>query len=154
MKNYEVNNMEIREIGVSELSELLTLYRHLHESDDLLPETNVVEGIWKQIQTDPNLSYWGVFVDGMLVSSCALCIVPNLTRGCRPYGLIENVVTHVDHRRKGYGQAVLRVALKYTWSRNCYKVMLLTGRKNEATYQFYESIGFDRHAKQAFFVKP
>jgi GNAT superfamily N-acetyltransferase len=146
--------MEIREIRESKLIELLALYRHLHESDDPLPETNVVEGIWRQIQTDPNLSYWGVFVDGRLVSSCALCIVPNLTRGCRPYGLIENVVTHIDYRRKGYGQAVLRTALKYTWSRNCYKVMLLTGRKNEATYQFYESVGFDRHAKQAFFVKP
>ena len=146
--------MVIREIRVSELSELLALYRHLHESDDPLPETNVVEGIWKQIQTDPNLRYWGVFVDGMLVSSCALCIVPNLTRGCRPYGLIENVVTHVDHRRKGHGQAILRAALKYAWSRNCYKVMLLTGRKNEATYQFYESVGFDRHTKQAFLVKP
>jgi hypothetical protein len=32
--------------------------------------------------------------------------------------------------------------------------MLLTGRKNEGTYQFYESVGFDRHAKQAFLAKP
>ena len=40
--------------------------------------------------------------------------------------------------------------MTYAWSRNCYKVMLLTGRKNEATYRFYESAGFDRHAKQAF----
>lgn len=45
---------------------------------------------------------------------------------------------------------MLKHALTYAWSRNCYKVMLLTGRKNEATYRFYESAGFDRHAKQAF----
>jgi hypothetical protein len=32
--------------------------------------------------------------------------------------------------------------------------MLLTGRKDEGTYRFYESIGFDRHAKQAFLAKP
>jgi GNAT superfamily N-acetyltransferase len=146
--------MEIREIRESELSELLALYQYLHESDDPLPESDVVEGIWKQIQADPNLKYWGVFVDGRLVSSCALCIILNLTRGCRPYGVIEQVVTHIDHRRKGYGQAVLTAALRYAWSRNCYKVMLLTGRKNEATYQFYESVGFDRHAKQAFLAKP
>jgi GNAT superfamily N-acetyltransferase len=144
--------MEIREISESELSELLALYRSLHESDDPLPELDVVEGIWKQIQADPNLRYFGVFVDGRLVSSCTLCIIPNLTRGCRPYGVIENVVTHIDHRRKGYGKTVLRAALSYAWSRNCYKVMLLTGRKNEETYQFYESVGFDRNAKQAFLV--
>jgi GNAT superfamily N-acetyltransferase len=146
--------MEIREIRESELSELLALYQYLHESDDPLPEFDIVEGIWKQIQADPNLKYWGVFVDGRLVSSCALCIILNLTRGCRPYGVIEQVVTHIDHRRKGYGKAVLKAALSYAWSRNCYKVMLLTGRKNEATYQFYESVGFDRHSKQAFLARP
>jgi hypothetical protein len=45
-------------------------------------------------------------------------------------------------------------ALKHAWDRNCYKVMLLTGRKNEGIYRFYESAGFDRHAKQAFLAKP
>jgi GNAT superfamily N-acetyltransferase len=152
--HYGDNTMEIREIRESELSDLLALYRHLNESDDPLPESKVVEGIWKQIQADPNLMYWGVFLDSKLVSSCTLCVVPNLTRGCRPYGLIENVVTHLDHRRKGYGKAVLRAALNHAWNRNCYKVMLLTGRKDEATYQFYESVGFDRYAKQAFLAKP
>ena len=37
---------------------------------------------------------------------------------------------------------------------NCYKAMLLTGRKNEGIYRFYESAGFDRHAKQTFVAKP
>ena len=32
--------------------------------------------------------------------------------------------------------------------------MLLTGSKNEETYRFYESAGFDRHAKQAFLARP
>ena len=146
--------MEIREIGESELNELLALYHHLHDSDDPLPEPDVVETTWKQIQADSNHRYFGVFVDGKLVSSCALCVIRNLTRGCRPYGVIENVVTHTDYRRKGYGKAVLKAALGYAWSRNCYKVMLLTGRKSESVFQFYESVGFDRHAKQAFLAKP
>jgi GNAT superfamily N-acetyltransferase len=83
-----------------------------------------------------------------------LSIIPNLTRGCKPYGLVENVVTHRDFRRKGCGTAVLQYALRHAWSRRCYKVMLMTGRKDEGTYQFYESAGFDRHAKQAFLAKP
>ena len=87
------------------------------------------------------------------MSSCALSVVPNLTRGCQPYGVIENVVTHADYRGKGYGKAVLRQALEYAWKRDCYKVMLLSGRKSEAVYRFYESVGFDRHAKQAFVAR-
>ena len=146
--------MDIREIKASELRDLLRLYRHLHETDDPLPAPQVVEGVWKDIEDSDSLAYFGVFLGDRLVSSCALSIIPNLTRGCRPYGVIENVVTHPDFRRKGFGRAVLKFALKLAWSRNCYKVMLLTGRKTEETYRFYESAGFDRHAKQAFLAKP
>ena len=88
------------------------------------------------------------------MASCVLSITPNLTRGCRPYGLIENVVTDAAFRRQGYGRAVLQHALKCGWQAECYKVMLLTGRKDARTSAFYESVGFDRDAKQAFLAKP
>jgi len=146
--------MTIRELLGSELDELLRLYEHLHVADDPLPGREQVEALWHQIQQNPDLKYFGVFLDGRLVSSCTLAIIPNLTRGCRPYGAIENVVTHAEFRRKGYGRQVLNHALVFAWRKGCYKVMLLTGRQDEGTYQFYESIGFDRHAKQAFLAKP
>ena len=63
-------------------------------------------------------------------------------------------VTHASHRRRGYGREVLHQALEEAWSLGCYKVMLLTGRKDEATFRFYEAAGFDRNAKQAFVAKP
>jgi len=81
-------------------------------------------------------------------------IIPNLTRGCRPYGLIENVVTDENHRGKGYGKAVVGAALSHAWSAHCYKVMLMTSRQDEGTALFYESAGFDRHEKKAFVIKP
>ena len=146
--------MEIRELKESELDDLLELYQQLHASDDPLPERSTIESVWHEIQESHQFRYFGVFVEGQLVSSCTLSVVPNLTRGCRPYGVIENVVTHSDFRGKGYGSAMLKHALEYAWSRNCYKVMLLTGRKSEAVYKFYEAVGFDRQAKQAFLAKP
>jgi GNAT superfamily N-acetyltransferase len=146
--------MTVREISESELDELLRLYEHLHVSDDPLPAREQVDALWHQIQQNHNLKYFGVFFDGRLVSSCTLAIIPNLTRGCRPYGVVENVVTHAEFRRKGYGRQVLDHALGFAWGQGCYKVMLLTGRKDEGTYRFYESIGFDRYPKQAFLAKP
>jgi GNAT superfamily N-acetyltransferase len=80
-------------------------------------------------------------------------MVPNLTRACRPYGVIENVVTLADRRGRGLGKAVLAQALSVAWGQGCYKVMLMTGRKDEATYRFYEAAGFNRHDKQAFIAK-
>ncbi len=146
--------MEIRELKPSELSQLLQLYEHLHEGDDPLPSEEVLKKVWEQIRKDENHKIFGVFTNGDLVSSCVLCVIPNLTRGCLPYGLIENVVTHENYRKRGHGKAVLHHALNYAWSKGCYKVMLLTGRKDESTYRFYESVGFARNAKQAFLAKP
>jgi len=146
--------METRELKVIELNELLKLYSHMHAEDDPLPKEDIVEKVWHEIQENSHFKYFGVFIDRKIVSSCTLTVIPNLTRGCRPYGVIENVVTHSHYRRKGYASNVLRHALSYAWHKDCYKVMLLTGRKTEEVYRFYESIGFDRYAKQAFLIKP
>jgi hypothetical protein len=48
----------------------------------------------------------------------------------------------------------LKEALADAWAARCYKVVLLTGRKDEATLRFYEAAGFDGNAKQAFVAKP
>ncbi len=146
--------MEIRDISPSELPALLALYTHLHRADHPLPEQAVVESVWQELLASPRYRYVGAYIDGQLVSSCTLTVIPNLTRACRPYGLIENVVTHAEHRNKGYGKAILAHALSLAWAQRCYKVMLLTGRKDNATFQFYESAGFDRNEKQAFIAKP
>jgi GNAT superfamily N-acetyltransferase len=145
--------MKLRELHEEDLLELLDLYQHLHRNDEPLPNEEVVQKVWKRIQNNDGFLCIGGFVDENLVCSACLFTIDNLTRGCRPYALIENVVTHGSYRRKGFGQKVLQHCLNEAWSRNCYKVMLLTGRKDEGVYQFYESVGFNRHSKQAFIAK-
>lgn len=71
-----------------------------------------------------------------------LIVVPNLTRKGAPYALIENVVTHADHRKRGYAGVLIRRAIDQAWSDGCYKVMLLTGSQDPATLRFYENCGF------------
>ncbi|WOB07877.1 GNAT family N-acetyltransferase [Piscinibacter gummiphilus] len=146
--------MLIRRLQARELGELLALYAHLHSADDPLPSPPIVESVWQEMLSHPRLQCFGGRVDGALVASCTLTIIPNVTRGCRPYGVIENVVTHAGHRQQGHGRAMLAHALAHAWAEGCYKVMLMTGRTDDATLRFYESSGFDRHAKQAFISKP
>ena len=146
--------MEIRELKEHDLNELLALYSHLHAEDDPLPERDQVESVWQEIFANQGFKYFGLFDDQKLVSSCNISIIPNLTRGCKPYGIIENVVTHGEFRGRGYARSILKYALDYAWEKGCYKVMLMTGRKSEKVYKFYESVGFDRDAKQAFLAKP
>jgi hypothetical protein len=49
---------------------------------------------------------------------------------------------------------VISRALDESWHRLCYKVMLLSGAGRPEVHAFYESLGFDRDAKQAFIARP
>ena len=77
-------------------------------------------------------------------------IIPNLTRNIRPYALIENVVTNEEYRGKGYATECLNYAKEIAIKNNCYKMMLLTGTKNENTLAFYKSAGYNSDDKIAF----
>ena len=141
-------DIHIRTIRKDELPQLIELYTHMHEKPDApLPPEEQLGPLWDGIVANPMLYYFVGEVDGKLVSSCTMAIIPNLTRGARPYGLIENVVTHRDHRKHGYGTRILQHALQVAWEQDCYKVMLLTGRKDEATLRFYDRAGFKRGIK-------
>lgn len=144
------------EIGLavpSDLPELLALYRYLNPGDPVLEVDDTLLNHWNAILDNPALHYVVARSDGRPVSTCALTIIPNLTRSARPYGLIENVVTHPDYRRRGIGTQVLRHALSIAWSHNCYKVMLMTGSKQESTMRFYEGAGFVRGKKTGFVAR-
>lgn len=143
----------IREIDEGELPALLRLYAHLHPQDEMLPLGEAMP-TWKMLRQDPNQHCLGAYWNDTLVSTCTLIVIPNLTRGGRPYGLIKNVVTHPDYRRRGLGSAVSKHALTTAWEQNCYKVMLLTGSKNEETLRFYEQAGFQRGVKTGFVARP
>lgn len=139
----------IREIYQNELNDLLELYLHLHEKSK--PEmTEHLNKTWKSIIQDENHHIIVKVIDGKIVSSCVCVIIPNLTRNIRPYAFIENVVTHTDYRGKGYATECLDYAKGISQKNNCYKMMLLTGSKNETTHNFYGNAGYNSSDKTAF----
>jgi GNAT superfamily N-acetyltransferase len=146
--------MKIRAIRESELNSVLALYTHLHSTDEPVPSDEIAIHVWQELMANTRRCYLGGYEGNELVSSCTVIVIPNLTRGCRPYAVIENVVTHANHRNKGWGKAILKSALDFAWEQHCYKAMLSTGRKDEAVFKFYEAAGFNRNAKQAFTAKP
>jgi len=139
----------IRAAMRSDLPSLLELYRHLNP-DDPQPDPVRAEAAWSILMDSGLIMVIVADAAGVAVSSCTIAIVPNLTRGARPYGLIENVVTLPDHRRTGLGRAVLSAALDAAWRADCYKVMLATGSRREETLRFYEGAGFERGGKTFF----
>lgn len=141
--------MLIREIFENELDRLLELYTHLHEIN--VPEDNDhLHKIWNTICNDKNHHIIVCEYDNKIVASCVCVIIPNLTRNVRPYAFIENVVTHSDYRKKGFATACLNYAKKLAIDTNCYKIMLLTGSKDENILNFYKKAGYNCTDKTAF----
>ena len=139
----------VREAVKEDLDELLNLYLFLHEKN-IPKKSEYLENTWKTIIEDINHHIVVKEINGKIVSSCVCVIVPNLTRNIRPYALIENVVTNEGYRGKGYATECLNYAKEAAIKNNCYKMMLLTGTKNENTLAFYKSAGYNSDDKIAF----
>jgi GNAT superfamily N-acetyltransferase len=132
-----------REANRDDLSALLELYQHLAEGDER-PSLDLAEEVFERFKAYKGSAIVVGQVKGALVASCTLIVVPNLTRGGRPYGLIENVVTHRDFRNRGFGKQVLLQAVDLAWEADCYKAMLMTGSNKRETLDFYHGVGFEQ----------
>ena len=133
----------IRAALPSDLEGLAALYPHLNPSDEPISRDLATARLDAINQLPGSTVLLGLLHDE-LVASCTLIVIPNLTNGGKPYGLIENVVTHAGYRGQGYGTSILHAAAKAAWDAGCYKVMLLTGSKQLSTLKFYENAGFDQ----------
>ena len=144
---------KVRQIKHEELEDLLSLYNYLIPDDPQLKIDKALKEHWNEILANPSYFYLVIEEDEKIICSCNLTVIKNLTRSARPYGIIENVVTHPDYRNRGYGTAVLKKAVEIAQENNCYKVVLTTSRKDENTLKFYQNAGFDRGEKTAFIVR-
>ena len=139
----------IREITAEDLDGLMRLYMELHGNP--FPEKDQrVMSIWERILADEDHHIIVAEVDGVIAATCVCVIIPNLTRGQRPYAFIENVVTSAACRRKGLATACLDYARELARKENCYKMMLLTGSKEQGVLDFYTNAGYNSSDKTAF----
>lgn len=139
----------IREAVTTDLEGLLELYTYLHGNP--IPEKDKsLADLWDRIMSDRDHHIIVAEEDGIIASSCVCVIIPNLTHSQQPYAFVENVVTRPEYRKKGLATACLDFAKGIAEKEGCYKIMLLTGSKEESTLRFYERAGFNRNDKTAF----
>lgn len=139
----------IREIVKNDLDGLLRLYMQLHNNP--MPEkTAGILQIWNSILQDKNHHVIVAEENGEIVSSCVCIIIPNMTHNQQPYAFIENVITDEKCRKRGLATQCLNYAKEIALKENCYKMMLLTGSKEESTLDFYRKAGYNSEDKTAF----
>lgn len=139
----------IREIQKEDFIGLMELYMQLH--DNPMPEqSEEVMAKWNRIIADKDHHIIVAEEDGKIVSSCVCVIISNLTHRQQPYAFVENVITDERYRGRGLATKCLDYAKKIAEQEHCYKMMLLTGSKQENTLNFYRNAGYNSEDKTAF----
>lgn len=122
----------------------------LNPDDPELERSEELYEQWHDMVRDESLEIVVVEHDERLVSSCVLSVTENLTRNAKPFGVIENGITHDEYRQNGFSKLCLQKAIEIAEKRDCYKSMLLTGSDREWKHEFYENCGFDKDEKTGF----
>lgn len=139
-----------REARKDDFAAIARLYRQLHPQEALLTD----RAGFDRIIASEAFRLCVLERDGEVVATTYLNLVPNLTRGSRPYAVIENVVVDERLRGTGRGKEIMAATLQAAWDAGCYKAMLMTGSKRESTLAFYRACGFSQDAKQAYLAGP
>ena len=142
-----------REAESGDFDALLRLYRQMHPKDPVL-EDGSEAAAFSQILRSPGLHLFVLELDGSVVATTYLNVIPNITRSASPYAVIENVVVDESLRRTGLGRTIMDGTLRVAWDAGCYKAMLMTGSRNPGTHAFYRACGFSPDAKQAYLARP
>ena len=135
-----------------DLAGLLDLFRVSEVSRAVEPRTRAEE-IWAATLIREGVAVFVSEADAQIVATCMLITAPNLLRGGRQHGFLENVVTHPGFQGQGHGRAVVTAALAAAWDSDCFHVMMQSGRKDARVHRFYERCGFEPGLRTAYVAR-
>ena len=142
-----------REARSGDFNDVIRLYRQLQPKDPVLQDGSDA-ATFEQILRSPGLHLFVLELDGVVVATTYLNVIPNLTRSASPYAVIENVVVEESLRGRGLGKQIMDGTLRAAWEAGCYKAMLMTGSRRPATHSFYRACGFSPDVKTAYLARP
>ena len=141
----------VRLARADDLASLLALFAVSEVSDHAQPIERA-RAIWAETLASDAADVFVAVEGERVAATCMLITAPNLLRGGRRLGVLENVVSHPDFRGGGYGRAVVEAALQAAWDKDCFQVMMQSGRADPAVHRFYEDRGFIPGLRTAYTV--
>jgi RimJ/RimL family protein N-acetyltransferase len=120
---------DVRRLLPSDIGELNRLYQLGFAS--WLPSSSIADGV-----------YFGIRVGGRLVAAAGTHVISRQAR----LAVVGNVLTHVDHRGRGYATAVTG-AVTAELLRTCDQVVLNVRSDNPPALQAYRRLGYAEHVR-------
>lgn len=136
----------IRSAAEADLPRIVELLSQLALGDnrdvpaDPLPDT--YHTALRDIDADPRQQLMVAELEGQVVGSIVVGIIPNLSHRGRPWAFVESVVVDDWARGRGYGEALVRYAIEEARRVGCYKLSLTSNKRRSEAHRFYKKLGF------------
>ncbi len=82
-------------------------------------------------------------IDGKIVATAQLNIIPSYAHLGTPYAIVNYVVTDKNERRKGYMAEVFNRIEEICTEHSCSSILLDSAEWRKEAHQFYESMGYE-----------
>lgn len=136
----------VRRANEDDFDALCALLEILPRDGPLPIDRRAASEVYPRILEQPGRALLVAEVDGVVVGTTDVIVIANLSRGARPYALVENVVVAPGARRAGVGRALMSAAVEHARESRCYKVQLLSNERRVEAHALYESAGFEPNA--------
>jgi GNAT superfamily N-acetyltransferase len=104
----------------------------------------VYEAAFDRIVSTPGNQLFVAELDGVVVGTCQLTLIPGLIGHGRVRAKVESVHVRADMRGRRIGEAMMRVAVAEARRQGAGMMELSSNKKRVDAHRFYERLGFAR----------
>lgn len=135
-------------LGLDDLPALASLYGQLADHEPDHASMAVVYG-----RMADNLDYillGAKSPEGTLMGTVMGVLCLDCAKDCRPFMVMENMVVHRDHHRKGVGQRLVEALEAIARERRCFFMEFCSSSFRKGAHQFYHAAGYDPDLVKGF----
>lgn len=141
----------IRLAEETDIARIVELYRELTITDSLVehsrnPSLADYQLVFAEIRADRRQKLFVVEIQGEVVGTIELLVIPNLSHNGTPFAFLENLIVTEKHRGRGLGRILLEHVVRLARESGCHMVELCSDIRRKEAHKLYGSMGFEEQA--------
>ena len=134
-----------------DVARIVEMYRELTITDSQVehrrnPSLADYQLVFAEIRADRRQKLFVVEVEGEVVGTIELLIIPNLSHNGTPFAFLENLIVTEKHRGKGVGRMLLEYTVELARKSGCHMVEMCSDVRRKEAHKLYGSMGFEAQA--------
>lgn len=141
------NLLQIRTLRKDDLEKLVNLYKQFWND---VSDLDKMRAKFEELATNPKHAVLCAEIEGQIVGTIMGVVCDEFYGECKPFMVMENLVTDVNHRKKGIAKALLEELEAVAKLHDCSQIIFITERDRDDAISFYEAMGYNSKTHVGF----